>query len=277
MNFGKAIELFWVNGISEGIVTAELSNWNGKGIKIPRTELQVCQREDVRAAGVYFLLCQEDDGTDSVYIGEAENVYDRLMQHAHDYQSGKETYYWNTAVAFVGRDLNKALIRYLENRIVEIAKECGRYALLTKNTYKNTVLKESQIASMEEFIDNLKVLLNAMGYKVLVPVPVPTQKTVLLHCESGAAKGKGFVSPGGFTVLKDSKISDHIAPSFAKGAKSYYELRQKLEANGTIKAGKFTKNYEFSAPSAASAVVLGRASNGRSDWRTDAGKKLSDL
>ena len=25
-------------------------------------------------AGVYFLFCKEDDGTEAVYIGEAENV-----------------------------------------------------------------------------------------------------------------------------------------------------------------------------------------------------------
>lgn len=277
MSFGKAIELFWVNGTSDGIVTSELSNWNGKGIKIPRTELAACQREDVRGTGIYFLFCQEDDGTDSVYIGEAENIYDRLNQHIHDYQSGKEKYYWNTAVVFVGRDLNKALIRYLENRIVEIAKECGHYTLLTKSTYKNTVLKESQIASMEEFIDNLKVLLNAMGYKILVPTPVPTSNTTYLYCRSGKAEGRGFVSPGGFTVEKDSKVSDHLAPSFAEGAKSYYELRRKLEADGTIKGGIFQKSFEFSAPSAASAVILGRASNGRTDWKTEAGEKLGEL
>ena len=69
-----------------------------------------------------FLSCKENDGTDSGYIKEAENVQDRLVQHFRDYQSGKEKYYWNTAVIFVGRDLNKALVRYLENRFVEIAK-----------------------------------------------------------------------------------------------------------------------------------------------------------
>ena len=153
MAYGKAIELFLVNGTADSLITAELSNWNGKAIKIPRTEVAACNREDIKGVGVYFLICQEDDGTDSVYIGEAENVLDRLAQHLRDYQSGKEKYYWNTAVIFVGRDLNKALIRYLENRFVEIAKDCGRYAVLTKNTYKNTVLKEAQIATMEEFID----------------------------------------------------------------------------------------------------------------------------
>ena len=161
MSYGKAIELFLVNGTAESLITAELSNWNGKAIKIPRTEVSGCTRDDIRGAGVYFLICQNDDGTDAAYIGEAENVLERLIQHLRDYQSGKEKYYWNTAVVFVGRDLNKALIRYLENRFVEIAKDCGRFTVLTKNTYKNTVMKESQIASMEEFIDECAELLGS--------------------------------------------------------------------------------------------------------------------
>ena len=92
---------------------------------------------------------------------------------------------------FVGRDLNKALIRYLENRFVEIAKECGRYTVLTKNTYKNTVLKEAQIASMEEFIDNVKILINTLGYKVLLPIPKADDETTYLYCKGSGAPAKG--------------------------------------------------------------------------------------
>ena len=123
-----------------------MSNWNGKAIKIPRIEVASCNRDDNTQAGVYFLLCKEDDGSDSVYIGKAENVKDRLVQHLRDYQSEKEKYYWSTAVVFIGRDLNKALIRYMENRFVEIARASKRYLVLTKNIYRNTVMKESQIA-----------------------------------------------------------------------------------------------------------------------------------
>ncbi|WRK55154.1 hypothetical protein SD457_10260 [Coprobacillaceae bacterium CR2/5/TPMF4] len=188
MVYGKAIELFLVNGTAESLVTAELSNWNGKAIKIPRTEVQQCNRDDLRNAGVYFLFCKED--------------------------SDKEKYYWNSAVVFTGRDLNKALIRYLENRSVEIARECGRYQILTKNTYKNTVMKESQIASMEEFIDNVKIIINTLGYKVLEPVSHADEKTVYLYCKGSGANAKGFVSSGGFTVLKGSKVSDHMVSSF---------------------------------------------------------------
>lgn len=49
---------------------------------------------------------------------------------------------------FTGRDLNKALIRYLENRFVEIARDNKRYTVLTKNTYRNTVMK--RIASFRD-------------------------------------------------------------------------------------------------------------------------------
>ena len=33
MAYGKSIELFLVNGTADSLVTAELSNWNGKSIK----------------------------------------------------------------------------------------------------------------------------------------------------------------------------------------------------------------------------------------------------
>lgn len=67
--YGKTIEMFLVDGTVDGVVTAELSNWNGKAIKLPRTEVTDCQRDDVQGVGVYFLFCPEGDGFDSVYIG----------------------------------------------------------------------------------------------------------------------------------------------------------------------------------------------------------------
>ena len=173
--------------------------------------------------------------------------------------------------------MNKALIRYLENRFVEIAKDCGRYTVLTKSTYKNTVLKEAQIASMEEFIDNVKILINTLGYKVLVPVPKASDDTVYLYCKGVSALAKGFVSAGGFTVMEGSTVSDHTVPSFETKGKTYYKLRNNLIKDGLIVDRVFTRDYEFNAPSAASAVILGHTSNGNVDWKTADGIKLKDL
>lgn len=275
--YGKSIELFLVNGTAESLITAELSNWNGKAIKIPRTDVSDCNRDDIKGVGVYFLFCKEDDGSDSVYIGEAENVLDRLKQHLRDFQSDKEDYYWNTAVAFVGSALNKALIRYLEDRLVKIARECGRYIVLTKNTYSKTVLKESQIASMDEFIDNIKILIATLGYNVLTAIPQAADDTKYLFCKGSGAEAKGFISSGGITVLKGSRVSDGTVPSFETRGKSYYRLRQQLENDGTIVDRIFQRDYEFNAPSAASAVIMGHTSNGNVDWKDENGIKLKDL
>jgi hypothetical protein len=44
-----------------------------------------------------------------------------------------------------------------------------------------------------------------------------------------------------------------------------------------VKDGIFQRDYEFNAPSAASAVILGHTSNGNVDWKTENGTKLKDL
>jgi hypothetical protein len=80
---------------------------------------------------VYFLFCKENDDTDSVYVGESENVKEHLLHHLRDYQSDNEKYYWTTAVIFVGRDPNKTLIRYLENskrKILRLPQKQRRFS-----------------------------------------------------------------------------------------------------------------------------------------------------
>lgn len=278
MGYGKTIELFFVDGKPSGIVAAMLSNWDGKAIKIPRTDVGSCEREDIQGIGVYFLLCEDADGAESVYIGEAENIRTRLVQHLRDYTAGRERYYWNTAIAFTGRDLDKACIRFLENRFVETACKLGHMKVLTQKSYKNTVMKESQIATMEEFGDKVEILLDALGCKALTPPSKPTASTTYLRCKAGnGASAQGFASAGGFTVLADSLVSPACVPSFAQQGSTYHRLRQQLMGTGVIADGSFSQDYEFSSPSAASSVVLGRSSNGNIGWKTEEGRSLREL
>ena len=280
MAYGKSIELFLVNGTADSLIIAELSNWNGKAIKIPRIEVSSCDREDITQAGVYFLFCKEDDGSDSVYIGEAENVKERLVQHLRDYQSEKEKYYWSTAVVFIGRDLNKALIRYLENRFVEIARASKRYLVLTKNTYRNTVMKESQVAVMEEFVDNVKILINALGYKVLEPLVQnnSSNSTVddeMLFISSGSVNAKGRVTTEGFVVYEGSTLdSKGSVNSLSNGMKN---LRQKLIESDKVQNHVIKENILFSSSSAAASFVLGYSVSGPQRWKTKDGKSLKEI
>lgn len=280
MAYGKSIELFLVNGTADSLIIAELSNWNGKAIKIPRIEVSSCDRNDIKQAGVYFLFCKEDDGSDSVYIGEAENVKERLIQHLRDYQAENEKYYWSTAVIFIGRDLNKALIRYLENRFVEIARVSKRCHVLTKNTYKNTVMKESQVAVMEEFIDNVKILVNALGYKVLEPLVQnnSSNSTVddeMLFISSSSVNAKGRVTTEGFVVYEGSTFdSKGSVNSLSNGMKN---LRQKLIESDKVQNHVIKENILFSSSSAAASFVLGYSVSGPQRWKTKDGKTLKEL
>ena len=278
--YGKSIELFLVNGTADSIVTAELSNWNGKAIKIPRIEVADCKRADLTEPGVYFLFCRDDDNdTDSVYIGEAENVRDRLIQHLKDAAAEKEKYYWNTAVVFTGRDLNKALIRYLENKLVDMARASKRYEVLTKNTYKNTVLKESQTAAMDEFIDNIKVLINALGYKVLEPlIKKPEEGTSddgMLYINIGKASAQGQITSEGFVVLAGAVINEKTSvKSLAKGM---IKLRKKHMESERVKELKTTEDILFSSSSAAADFVLGYSVSGPATWKDKSGRTLKEI
>lgn len=278
--YGKAIELFLVNGTADSLVIAELSNWNGKALKIPRIEVSTCNREDITQAGVYFLFCKDDEGIDSVYIGEAENVKERLVQHLRDYQAEKEKYEWNTAVIFTGRDLNKALIRYLENRLVEIARSCKRYSILTKNTYKNTVMKESQIAVMEEFIDNVKVLINTLGYKVLEPYIAKDSSSAksddeVLYITSGNVNAKGQITTEGFVVYEGAVVNELSQnKSLTAGMQ---KLREGFFSSGKVKDLVTTEDILFSSSSAAADFILGYSVSGPRTWKTKDGRSLKDL
>lgn len=279
VTYGKSIELFLVNGTADSIITAELSNWNGKAIKIPRIEVATCNRDDISQAGVYFLFCKEDDGTDSVYIGEAENLKDRLTQHIRDSQMEKEKYYWNTAVLFTGRDLNKALIRYLENRFVEIARDNKRYTVLTKNTYRNTVMKESQASAMEEFIDNVKILINALGYKVLEPMVQtvngePVDRNDEYYLSQGSAKATGVVTTEGFVLLKVSVLNEKVSVKSLNAG--IVKLRDKCFSDGRVQDLVTTEDILFSSSSAAADFVLGYGISGPKVWKASDGRTLKE-
>ena len=267
MSYKKSVELFMADGTPDGLMTAKMANWDGKAIRIPRGDVSGCDRTDIQGVGVYLLFSDE-----SIYIGESQSVKKRLLQHLQDYKSGKEEFYWDTAIIFTSESLNKAHIRYLEHELYLLAKNCGRYALDTKATYSDTALSEAQEAAMEEFLDNIKIIVGMMGYRVFVPMKKATETTKIFTC----GEATGFVSDHGFTVQKGSKTSEETAPSFPKHNRSYYELRLRLETDGIIIKHEFTSDHEFPSFSAAASVIRGRSANGNLEWKAPNGTPLRD-
>jgi Domain of unknown function (DUF4357) len=103
---------------------------------------------------------------------------------------------------------------------------------------------------------------------------------VLLNCMKGAEVRGKRIPKGLFLVLKGSTAVLEQRTS-AGSRPNVLADRNKLIANGTIveKDGflVFTKDTEFSSPSAAAAVIDGGSANGLTAWRDKDGRSLKQL
>lgn len=279
MSFGKTIKIFLIDGDPNGRMSCELSNWTGKAYKIPRVRIKDCwDRPELAKTGIYLLLGRNETGIEQVYIGEAESVLDRLPQH-------KEKDFWNEAIVFISKDenLNKAHIKYLENRLHAIAIGAKRYKVENGNTPTQSAISESDRAEMEEFLDNIKLLVNTLGYKVFEEkreVKLETrqpQETFQINSSRGS-NAQGILTSEGFVVFKGSKAAATTVPSFPP---SMQKLRIELIDKGLIVQNNdcldFTDDYIFGSPSTAAAIVMGRTANGLIEWKNSTGRTLKEF
>jgi len=274
------IKLFLPQGDAKGLRTAEISNWTGKALAAPRTELDhLLAREECDKAGVY-VLTGSDPSTNAphAYIGEAEIIRDRLKQH-----KGKE--FWVSAIVFVSKDenLTKAHVRYLESRLLTEAMQVGRFTL-EQNQAGGSKLPESDREDMEVFLFRIRQLLPVLGSDLLTPIakaPAKNQAAGQLICRIKGAEARGQRTPDGFVVFSGSTAVLNDRPSAQQRHPFVVTLRKKLVADGVLveKNGffVFSKDAEFSSPSAAAAVVHGGGANGLTEWKTKDGTTLKDI
>ncbi|KYG80918.1 methionine sulfoxide reductase [Roseivirga seohaensis] len=278
MRFGKTIKIFLIDGDPNGRMSCELSNWSGKAYKIPRIKIKDCtDRDDLTSTGVYLLFGKDDTGKDQVYIGEAESILKRLNQQLNQKD------FWNEAIIFISKDenLNKAHIKYLENRLHEIAKSANRYTVDNSIIPTQSSISESDRAEMEEFIEYIKMLVNTLGHKVFDEKrdfkPKKKQETFFIKANRGA-DGQGEPTSDGFVVFKGSKAAGSTVNSMTQ---NFVNLRQKLINEGVLmNKGEyydFPEDYIFSSPSTAASIVLGRNANGLTEWKLSNGKTLKEF
>ena len=131
MPLGKTIRLYLIDGSATGPIAAEIINWTGQVVLVPRSELhELAGREQLRGTGIYILVGPSEHGdTDRVYLCEADSVYWRLKEH--DRAPNGEKDFWTRAVAVTSKDTNltKAHGRYLESRLIEMGHDAARATL----------------------------------------------------------------------------------------------------------------------------------------------------
>ncbi len=281
MAFSKTIQMYIFDGDPNGRIMCELSNWNGRVYKVSRNQIQeFSTRNDADNTGVYFLIGKDENNNDTVYIGEAEKMSARIKQHL------KDNEYWNDCIAVISKDdfLNKAHVKYLENKFFNLAQKSGRVTVINNNVPTCSSISEYDEAMLIEFINNARLLVNVLGYKIfdtILDKSVKQNKNLTYDSElyyikaARGAEAKGSIVSDGFVVFAGSQIASSATPSMSD---SLRKLRENLINKNIIDADyKFNKDYVFSSPSLAAATVMGRNANGRTEWKTKSGKSIKDF
>ena len=277
---GRSLELYFIDGKPDGMLTAEVFNWTGHVLVTPRTQIsQALARREARYTGIYLLL-GDSDGEPLAYVGEGEDIAERIRNH----DARKD--WWTKAVLVTtgANNLNKAHVKYLEARLIEEAQTIGRVPLDNGNTPGRPGLSEAAQANMEGFLEYLYIVLPAIGIDMFVrrtrkstaakdpaqpaatgddSVPVVFETKVKKHNLKATAK----LENGEFVVQAGSLARKEW---MGQGAHNYKKQFDELVRAGIlVEQGDhrvFSENYAFTSPSAAGAMVTGRSCNGQLAW-----------
>lgn len=293
---GKQVRLFLVDGTPGGLMTAEIMNWTGHVLKGKREKLaEIRVRPETRRTGVYILLGEDEtQGGRLAYIGQSDDVANRLVQH----DAKKD--FWDEVVVVTSKDTNltSAHARYLESRLIRLAKAIGRVPLINGNEPSGGAdLPEADASDMDYFIEQLRILLPVLGVDMFrgrtrrpassepaaattgdLP-PAEVSPVFILTNRRMGVDAQAQVLDGEFTVLGGSTIAAamSVKDSSSESTKRQFTARSAIHKKVLAEAGegtlgrtvRLTKDVVFTSPSAAAAVVQGHATaNGRVAWVT---------
>ncbi len=257
----------------KGLRLIEMANWSGKAFVVPRSKLKELKtRDDARQPGLYILF-GEGAERERAYIGQSENVVDRLLSH----DSVREDDEWNTAVVFVG-GLDSTFIKYLESISLDLAKKADRYGIFNTAAPRENSLSEAQKIVANEYFERIKLIMGMLGYLLfdVVSESVVGNDIYYLKTEGTDAKAQ-LLDDGSLNVLVGSTARIRETETFSGWSK--VARRKFIEDKTLIESGDgisyvFTKDVVFRSPSAAAATSSGRPINGWTAWKDGKGATL---
>ena len=288
------LSILFPSGDPNGLRVIEKSNWIGQGLVFPRDIFdEVRKREEFSRAGVYILWSPpgESNQLPRVYVGESDNLRERLGNHDHN----KEKDFWTDGAVFTSKDrsLNKAHVLYLEARLLRLANDAKRCKLENVKVpqRQHRRLEGKDKGDAEEYLTNLRLCLQAVDIRFFERPSVypasklreldPTDKHDLrLHSkDKGAeawgyktAKAKEFVVRAGATAVKNEAPA--IRPKLSRLRKRLID-EDILEDTGTTY--RLVQDYTFNSPSQAASVLMGTHVNGLTMWRDAEGQSLKKM
>jgi hypothetical protein len=272
---GRSIRLFLADGTPQGVITAEIMNWTGQALSAPRARLpELLRRPEAARTGVYVLMGPDPDrsiGT-RIYIGEADNIALRLRDHLRS----EDKDFFDRLVIIVAKDdhLTKAHTRYLESRLLWLAREVGVVSVANETRPDFQLLPEADKADMQFFLGQLRLVLPILGFDIFRRPPAvpehPSDGETIFTFSTAGASATARETEDGFIVLAGSTARRDGTDTFPAG---YRAVRERLVQDGHLVDGaepelyRFAVDIPFGSPSAAASIVAARSASGPREWK----------
>jgi hypothetical protein len=277
----RSVRIFLPEGSPNGLVIAEIMDWNGKVLSAPRALLpDLISRPEASKTGVYILTGADPDRLEGIktYVGEADVVGKRLRRH----DSDEAMDFFDRAAIIVCSDANltKAHVQALESCLIQRAAEAADVKLVNATAPSIVPLPEADLSDMAFFVDQLMLVLPLIGLNVfrgsIRPVlsgqrQLKEPQTVRFELDVAGAHAVGYEMEDGFVVTAGSTARRDTTPTLQLG---YQIKREQLVKDGTLAAADgdparyiFTAEAMFTSASAAASVVAGRSASRPLEWK----------
>jgi hypothetical protein len=296
----RSINIFLLDGDPNGVRVAQISMSTIQAIAFRRNQLRRVREafSEIERPGVYILIGADEEAQDIqlAYIGESEGVGARLSYHNSNEAGRDAKGFWTDTVVLISKDenLTKSHARYVEACLIRGVGSNPRWTM--PNTRKPSEdagkLPLQDRAAMDEFVDQTKTLVGALGWDLFREVRGRAPEQVMEREFPTAGingsprfffRGDGFaaemeIGPSGdFVVTEGSKARVRTTRTIPRGTVT---LRNTLVEKGVLQQEGdflvFTSAYSFTSASSAAALVIGASANGRILWKLPDGRTYAD-
>lgn len=244
---------------------------------LPRNKISYANEiRDIAEHPAFYILIGSENGFQKAYIGQTTDFSSRKNEHV------QKKYWWTTALVFIS-DNHKIYgddVKFLEYLGIKRAMEAAAWPLFNSSVPKKPNIAPDRINDMQNFFDDIVLLTNFYGVSIF-DAPSTEKKEDekhLFHVSAmdRPAKGSGYFDPtsGKFILLKGCKLAAKPVPSYKfKGREEIIARHCKIAGDEII----LQHDYPMDSPSGASGLVLGRPSNGKTDWKDAEGRTLGSF
>jgi len=150
-----SVNLFLAQGKHNGLRIAEITNWSGKAIAAPRSEIS---KDEFNKQGVYILTgIDPETNKKTIYIGESENISNHLDNVLLNEDS------WNNITAFVSKyeNFTHSELKYLKENLVQLVNNDNSTVMNVVNN--NVEISESSASIMDGYLEKCLLILPVLG------------------------------------------------------------------------------------------------------------------